>query len=120
MRTGTPGQALRRLREGRPNRPSRQTVGVAIGVSQSAIAQWETDVHPPRKDHAEALDTYLEAHGEVLTLFGYAATQPAGELAQLQARVAELEAQVGLLLEVSNARGEGDPDWPRRSIEGEP
>lgn len=47
-------------------------------------------------------------------------SQPAGEFAQLSARVAELEAQVGLLLEVSNARGEGDPDWPRRSIEGEP
>ncbi len=43
-----------------------------------------------------------------------APSPPVDELAELRDRVAELEAQVGLLLEVSNLRAEADELWPRR------
>ena len=36
------------------------------------------------------------------------------ELQELRVRVAELESQVGLLLEISNLRAESDEHWPRQ------
>lgn len=64
----------------------------------------------------ESIESILAGGGPTVA---ESVSQPAGELAQLQARVDRLEAAVVLLLDVSNARGEHDPDWPRRVDAGE-
>jgi hypothetical protein len=68
-------------------------------MTAAAVTQWETGRITPRRSTAALLDEALDAEGQVLAAFGYAA--PAGptyaELAQLPDRVVELERRVAQL-----------------------
>ena len=87
-------------------------VGAALDVDKSAVSQWENGLAKPRLDKIPKLDELYGGRGEVLALFGL--SPPVDELQELRARVAELESQVGLLLEISNLRAESDEHWPRQ------
>jgi len=87
-------------------------VGAALDVDKSAVSQWENGLARPTLDKIPKLDELYGGRGEVLALFGLSRRDE--QLEELRKRVAALEEQVGLLLEVSNLRAEGDELWPRR------
>lgn len=80
---------FKRFRELRGH--SLEDVGLAVGVSEGAVWQWEVGRTTPRRNTAVKVDRYLDADGEVLAAFGYAPiTPPPDELAELRTQLAAL------------------------------
>jgi len=72
---------------------SQQELAVMIGMSLPIVSRWERGTNIPSREAAARVDEALEAGGEILAAFGYAAIQP-DALSELQAQVAELTARV--------------------------
>jgi transcriptional regulator with XRE-family HTH domain len=114
------GAAIRARRE--ELKLSMRAAAVLAGVSPTAWSDLEAGKHPPTPATQRGVCAALgwKSNGIDRLLAGkkpQLLPSPPDELAELRDRVAKLERSVGLLLEVSNARGEGDEHWPRRSSE---
>lgn len=81
-------------------------LAAAVGVTQSAVTQWEAGRVAPRLQKAIALDDALQAGGAILTAFGYARpVSQRDEVAELQAQVAQLSADLDAVWEQIEALG---------------
>lgn len=108
------GRELARLRE-RAGLKGRE-VGAALDVDKSAVSQWETGKARPSLDKIGPLDALYGGTGEVLAIYGI--SLPAGELAELRGRIAELETLVGLLLKAAGIQVGSDAGLRARSVNG--
>lgn len=93
----TPGQELKKARNAAGL--TLDQLAYAVGVTQSAVTQWEAGRTIPRLGKAIALDDALHADGAILAAFGYARpSSQADELAALGRRMDELSEKVDRLL----------------------
>jgi transcriptional regulator with XRE-family HTH domain len=71
--TETAGQLLKRLR--READRTQRSIASAIGVTDSAVSEWERDGSLPSRSTAKALDTALGAGGRLEAAFNDAAPE---------------------------------------------
>lgn len=70
-------------------------IAAAVGVTEGAVRQWESNQTRPRQAKALKLDETLGAGGEILASLGYALPSTrAGELDELRAEVNQLRARL--------------------------
>lgn len=97
------GQVIQQHR--RKQRMAQQALAVILGVSVSAVSQWEREVNVPRRDTASRIDEALHADGEIVAAIGYVAGTDHEE------RITRLEDEVRRLMESVT-------DLQRRSAKG--
>ena len=85
-------EALKRWRRERGG--SQHDLAVAVGLTAGAISQFERGMHTPRRRVVEAIDSHLDAGGELLIAFGYVTPQHDGDVAELRQQVADLTQMV--------------------------
>lgn len=100
----TPGDLLKALRT--QHHLTQRQVGNALGgITDSAVSEWERNLSKPGYHSTAALDTLLEANGQILDAFGFtppgasALDELRAQVAQQGAAIARLEALVAQLLE---------------------
>lgn len=97
-----PGQVLKSIR----NERGYTLDGVAkmVGVTTSAVAQWESGRTTPRRETVQRLDEALRADGRIMTTFGF--TPLAGDpLTELRERVERLTEAVERLTVLTTKQG---------------
>lgn len=91
------GNQLREIRKaaGRTQR----AVAEHLGITASAVGQWETGATRPAVAQVRRLDDFLEAEGEVLRLFGYESAHPAPAVSdpEVLRRLSVIESELGEL-----------------------
>jgi transcriptional regulator with XRE-family HTH domain len=115
MGSPAPDTVARRYRQAR-NLTQRQ-VASALGVSASAVAQWESGADVPRRANALRLDEVLDAAGAVAAAFGYTADDAATEPDRLELlrRLDALDARVAELTELIKTLAASDRGRARRT-----
>lgn len=83
------GRALRKLRTDRG--VYQETVGDAVGVSKSAVSEWERGVSAPGRETLGRLDEYYGGRGAVLRIYGVSSQRPGRDLISVLSRLDELE-----------------------------
>lgn len=65
-----------------------------LGITSSAVSEWERSLSRPSREYAIATDSLLGAGGEVVAAFGYLAGTDSVDVTQLRAQLDDLRGEV--------------------------